>query len=522
MDTTTEQQNNKRIAKNTLLLYFRLFITMAVSLYTSRVVLQALGVEDFGIYNVVGGVVVLFSFFNVSMSSATQRFLNFYLGKNNDEMVEKTFSTAMSFHIVVSIFMVLLAETIGYWFLNYKLNIPTLRLHSANIVYQFSIISAVFGILQVPYNASVIAHEKMSFYAFLGILEAILKLVIVLTFSIGEFDKLEQYGFLIAIMNFILLAIRYVYCKKEFGSLSAYRPLIDKRLIREMVGFFGWSLFGSVANVGKKQGLNMVINIFCGVGINAAVGIADKVSVIVYQFVSSFQTAFQPQIVKSFSSNDFKYFHSLIIRGAKFSYYLLFFIFLPFVLNLDFILKLWLVEVPDYTKIFCFWFMIHCLIDALSGSLWMSIQATGVIRNYQIIVSTIILLTLPFSIIALRLGAGPESAAIIYAMVNLLSFVWRIFYVQNKIKLSAITYLKKVVSPVFLTTILAIIVPVCLKKLVLNPSNVWINFLVLMTTSILCVAGSIYFIGLSKGERTFVKEVVLKKVFKQGAKCNPS
>ena len=513
-----EQQNNKRIAKNTLMIYIRLAIVMLVQLYTSRVVLQLLGVEDFGIYNVVGGIVVLFSFFNVSMSSATQRFLNYYLGKNDTEMVKKTFSTSMSFHIVISFLMVILAESIGYWFLNHKLNIPALRLHSANIIYQFSIVSTILGVLQVPYSASVIAHEKMSFFAILGILEAILRLFIVFTLSLGEFDKLVQYGFLVAIMNFILLAIRYYYCKKEFGPLSTYQPSIDKILIKKMIGFFGWSLFGSVANIGKKQGLNMVINIFCGVGVNAAVGIADKVSMIVYQFVSSFQTAFQPQIVKSYSSNDFDYFHSLIIRGAKFSYYLLFLIFLPLVFNLDFVLKLWLVNVPQYTEIFCFWFLIYCLVDALSGSLWMSVQATGVIRNYQIIVSSIILLTLPFSILALHLGAGPESAAIVYAMVNLVSFIWRILYLQNKIQLSAFIYLKKVILPVFLTTILSIIVPFCLKNLILNPSNTWFNFFILTSISILCVAGSVYFIGLTKGEKAFVKEIASKKLFERRAK----
>lgn len=509
-------ENNKRIAKNTIMIYIRMALVMLVQLYTSRVVLRLLGVDDFGIYNVVGGIVVLFSFFNVSMSSATQRFLNFYLGKNDIEMARKTFSTSMSFHIVISFLMVILAETVGYWFLNYKLNIPALRLHSANIVYQFSIVSTILGVLQVPYNASVIAHEKMSFFAILGILEALLRLLVVFTLSVGEFDKLVQYGLLIAVMNFVLLAVRYVYCKREFGLLSTYWLCVDKNLIKKMVGFFGWSLFGSVANIGKKQGLNMVINIFCGVGVNAAVGIADKVSVIVYQFVSSFQTAFQPQIVKSYSSNDFDYFHSLIIRGAKFSYYLLFLIFLPLVFNLEFVLKLWLVNVPQYTEVFCFWFLIYCLVDALSGSLWMSIQATGVIRNYQIIVSSIILLTLPISILALQWGAGPQSAAVVYAMVNLLSFIWRIFYLQNKIKLPAFTYIKKVVFPVFGTTFLSVVLPICLKKLILNPSDVWVNFFVLTTVSVLCVTCSVYFVGLTEGERKFIKGVVLKKIFSRG------
>ena len=301
---STVSENNKRIAKNTLMLYVKMGVMMLVQLYTSRVVLQTLGVDDFGIYNVVGGVVVLFSFLNAAMSSATQRFLNFELGKGDLVQVGRVFSMSLTVHFCIAGLVLLLAETVGLWFLNSELNIPAERMVAANWVYQFSVATTLLGILLVPYNATIIAHERMGFYAWTSIVKAVLLLVIVYFLSIGEVDKLILYAGLVFAVNALMQGVYIVYCRRAFSKTALYRPFFDRELFRRLISFSGWSLFGGVADMCNSQGINMVMNIFCGVAVNAAMGIANQVNAAVYQFVSNFQIAFNPQLVKSYAANE--------------------------------------------------------------------------------------------------------------------------------------------------------------------------------------------------------------------------
>ena len=312
--------NNKHIAKNTLMLYFRMILTMLVSLYTSRIVLNTLGVEDYGIYNIVGGVVILFSFFNNAMSNATQRFLSFELGQNNSVQLKRTFSMIINVHIGIAFLIFLLAETVGLWFLNTHINIPTERMKAANWVYQFSIFTFLINIIRVPYHATIVAYEKMSFYAYLSIIEVLLKLGVVFLIQISPLDKLIFYGFLIFVVSVLILLVYKIYCNKNFDAAN-YNFFWDTKLFKTLISFSGWSLFGSAANVSSKQGTDILLNIFYGVMVNAAMGIANQVNNAVNGFVQNFQTAFKPQIVKSYAANETDYLIRLIFQTSKFSFF---------------------------------------------------------------------------------------------------------------------------------------------------------------------------------------------------------
>ena len=346
-------ENNKRIFKNTMMLYCRMLLMLFVSLYTSRITLSTLGIENFGIYNVVGGVVVLFSFLSSAMSSATQRFLNFELGKSDGQRVRQVFGMSLVVHAVIAIIVLFLAETIGLWFLNNKLNIPDSRMVAANWVYQLSIFGTIVGILRVPYNATIIAHERMSYYAYLGIAEAILKLVVVFTLTLVSVDKLILFAILLQSVSLLLLFVNVTYCVRKFNS--AWPVFVkDRALFCDLISFSGWSLFGAVANVSRDQGVNVILNLFYGVTANAAMGVANQVNGAVYQFVSNFQVAFSPQIVKSYSAGERGYFNSLVFNASKYSFFLMWFLSLPVLVNTDFILNLWLKNPPEYASEFVF------------------------------------------------------------------------------------------------------------------------------------------------------------------------
>lgn len=450
----SEENTTKRIAKNTLMLYFRQILIMIVSLYTVRVVLNTLGAEDYGIYNVVAGVVVLFSFVNNAMATATQRFLNFNLGKNDTEKTQQTYSASLLIHIGIALIFVVLAETIGLWFVNTKLNIPLER-HSAAIwCYQFSIITTVFNILRVPYNAVIIAYEKMSFFAWVSIVEAVLKLLVVYLLIISPLDKLVAYVILLTLVSIIVLFCYKIYCNKKF-EIAHYKRITDYSLVKEILGFSGWSLFGATANVANNQGTNIVLNMFTNVTVNAAMGIANQVNSAVYSFVSNFQTAFKPQLVKSYAAEKKEEFNSLIIRSAKFSFYLLWIIVLPLTLNLDFVLQIWLKNVPDFSIGFIKLILIYSLFESINGPLFLAVQATGKIKKYQIIVSCLIFSNLPFSIIAFFLGANPYCVLIIRIILECFITIFRLLYLNKTQKFSIGSYLKNVMIPVLVVMIVS-------------------------------------------------------------------
>ncbi|MBE0676761.1 MAG: lipopolysaccharide biosynthesis protein [Bacteroidales bacterium] len=489
------------------MLYIRMLVTMAISLFTSRVVLQALGEEDFGVYSIVGGVVMLFSFLNTAITSATQRFLNFELGKGNLDEVNRVFSMSMTVHISISVLLILLGETVGLWFVNTQLNIPIERMTAANWVYQFSLFTYVIHILRIPYNASIIAYERMSFYAYISITEAFLKLLGVFLLLYLEWDKLILYGLIILVVTLTILFIFKVYCIKSFTT-SRYDPFWNVSLYKRLLSFSGWSMFGGLANVGANYGLNVLLNIFWGVTVNAAMGIANQVSNAVYGFVSNFQTAFNPQIVKSYASNDHNYLFSLIFQASKFSYYLLFLLSLPVIINTEFILGKWLTIVPDHTAAFCKLMLVFLLIDAISAPLWMAVQATGRIRNYQLMIGSLILLNLPLAYLVLKLRFPPESVLFVRVSINLLAFFIRISYLKPRINFPVGRYIREVVLLVCLVSIMSIPLPLIVKSYL----NDWAGFLVSTITALASIGASVYFVGLTKNEKKYLVSLVFRKI----------
>ena len=338
-----------KIVKNTVILYVRMFFTMLVSLYTTRVVLTTLGIEDYGIYNIIGGIIIMFSFINNAMTIATQRFLAYELGLQDFEKLKKTFSMSMTAHISIALLIIILSETVGLWFVNNQLNIPGNRMYAANWVYQFTILTFTLNVLQVPYNASVIAHEKMTFYAYLSVIEVSLKLIIVFLLQYGGFDILIFYSILVSCVSIIILLTYKTYCTKKFESCN-YHFFWDSEMYKKLLSFLSWSLLGNVSLISAYQGVNIMLNIFIGVTINAAMGIANQVTAALNGFVGNFQTAFKPQIIKSFASGDHEYLMKLIFSTSKISFFLLFILAAPIIFNMDIILDLWLKNVPEYAK----------------------------------------------------------------------------------------------------------------------------------------------------------------------------
>ena len=344
-------ENNKRIAKNTLLLYGRMLLTMAISLYTSRVILKVLGVEDFGIYNVVGGIISMFAFINGGMVAATQRYITFEIGSGNTNQLKKVFSTSLQIHAIISVIIIILGETVGLWFLLEKLVIPESRMSAAIWVYQLSIVACIVNIMSIPYNADIIAHEKMSAFAYISIVEVVLKLLIVYMLVFSPLDKLIVYAVLLLVVQIAIRLIYTTYCKKHFEETS-YSKCCDKSLVKEMASFAGWSFWGSLAGILYTQGLNMMLNIFFGPVVNAARAIAVQVQSAVQQFVTNFQMAINPQITKSYAKGDLNQMHNLMFRSARFSFLLLLLITLPVLLETNFLLTVWLKTVPENTFIF--------------------------------------------------------------------------------------------------------------------------------------------------------------------------
>lgn len=376
---------------------------MAVSLYTSRVVLNALGVEDFGIYNVVGGVVAMFSVLSGSLSTAISRFITYELGKGNKENLNKIFSSAVTIQFGLAGIIILLAETIGIWFLNIKMNIPEVRMEAANWVFQFSIITFAINLISVPYNASIIAHEKMSAFAYISILEAVGKLTIAYLITISPIDKLIFYAILMCVVALIVRLTYGNYCKRHFSECT-YHFSWDKLLLKQMFGFAGWNFIGASSAILRDQGGNVVINLFCGPTVNAARGIAFQVNNAVNQFVTNFMTALNPQITKSYASGDKEYMMTLIFQGARLSFYMLFLLSLPILVNTHYILTLWLKIVPEHAVLFVQLILIFALSESISQPLITAMLATGKIRNYQIIVGGLQMMNLPVSYILLQIG----------------------------------------------------------------------------------------------------------------------
>lgn len=508
MGNTTE--NNKRIAKNTLLLYFRMLFTMAVSLYTSRVVLNTLGVEDFGIYNVVGGVVAMFGFLNSAMSSSTQRYITFELGKNNFEQLKKVFNTSVSIHAFISIVILILAETIGLWFLYNKMTIPMERMDAALWVYQGAIVSTIVVIMSVPYNATIIAHEKMSAFAYISVLEVVLKLLIVYLLLIGNFDKLKLYAVLMCSIQFLIRLIYGNYCKRHFTE-TKYKFYKDWKLFKEMLGFAGWNLWGSCAWMAFTQGVNILLNIFFGPTVNAARGLVIQIQNAVTQFSQNFQMALNPQITKSYATEDFSYMHKLIFRSSKFTFILLLLLTLPIQMETKTILTIWLKTVPEHTVEFLHIILCTAIIDAIANPLMVSAAATGKVKLYQSVIGGILLSILPISYIALKLGKDSESVFIIHLVVSIIAFVVRLFIIRPMINLKISQYFKTVIVKCMLVTGISLILPLIFNDIL---ENSLINCLLECIICITSVILSAYYFGLDNTERSFINQKIASVIKK--------
>lgn len=507
----TTSQNNRRIAKNTLMLYFRMILTMLVSLYTSRVILNTLGVDDFGIYNVVGGVVSMFAFLNSAMSSATQRFLSYEIGKGDLIQLRKTFNATKVIHFGIAFFIFILAETIGLWFVKTYLVIPVERMDAAIWVYHFSVLSFMVSIIQVPYNATIIAHERMNVYAYMSILEVSLKLLIVFLLVGISFDKLKLYGMLYFGVVFIIAAIYRIYTRRNFEE-SKFEAVKDKKLYKTLISYSGWNLFGNIAAVAKGQGVNILLNLFYGPVVNAARGISTQVQSAVQGFVTNFQMAVNPQIIKSYAADEKRYMTSLIIRSSKFSFYLLFLLSLPIILEIDQILKLWLKIVPDYAPIFTVLFMVVILIDSVSGPLMTAIQATGKIKVYQVVVGSLFISILPLSYLFLKLGYSPEITLYINIVISIIALSFRLFLVWKLLNFPIKVFIKEIILKNILIVLLSLSLPFFVKSLM--DSNI-LRLIVVVFISLIWNATIIYVIGLLKSEKAIVLSGINKIIQKK-------
>ena len=508
MDTNQDTSaNNKRIAKNTLLLYGRMLLMMIISLYTSRVIINALGIQDYGIYGVVGGVVALFTIISGSLSAAISRFITVELAKGDMENLKKVFCASVSVQVILIIIITLLLETIGVWFLNNKMVIPSDRIAAANWVFQFSVITFALNLICVPYSAAIIAHEKMSAFAYISIIDAVARLAISFVILLNPFDRLVYYGLLILIVGVIQRFIYTVYCKKHFEECH-FKFIFDKPIVKEMFGFAGWNFIGASSAVLRDQGGNMIINLFCGPAVNAARGVAMSVHNAVNSFVSNFQVALNPQITKTYASGDYEYMFKLIFQGTRLSYYILLILALPIIFTAPYLLQLWLGLVPEHATRFTQLILIYSLSEALSGPLITVMLATGKIRNYQLIVGGCQLLNLPAYYLFLKQGFPVESVFIVMIAISIISEFARLFMLRNMIQLSIRAFLKDVYFNVIYVSLLSALIPFLLKQF-FGVESIQ-AFIIIVVLTVLCTVAIIYFVGCNKHERKLVKAVISK------------
>ena len=499
--------NTTRIAKNTLLLYFRMLLTMGVTLYTSRVVLDVLGVEDYGIYNVVGGVVAMFGILSGSLSSAISRFITFELGKGNIDKLKRIFCTSVNIQVILIAIITILMETIGIWFLNNKMVIPEERLVAANWVFQFSVVTFALNLLSVPYNAVIIAHEKMSAFAYISIIDCTLKLIVAFIIAYNPFDKLVYYGLLIMVVGLTNRMMYAIYSKRHFEE-ATYQMIFDKGLMKEMFGFAGWNFIGSSSALLRDQGGNILLNLFFGPTVNAARGIAMQVSTAAHSFVSSFTTAVNPQITKSYASGEWDYMMKLVFQSAKFSFFILLFLVLPIFVCAPYVLELWLKDVPDHSVTFVRLILVFTLNESLAIPLRTLSHATGKIRNFQLVVGGVQMLNFPISYICLRLGAQPDCIFIVAIAISVLCEISRLVMLKKMVGLPMGRFLKDIYLESIIVAIVSALIPWFIRN---NFSQNFVSFIILSLISVLCVAVVSYTIGCTKADRATIR-MSIKKV----------
>lgn len=502
------QSSNKTIAKNTLFLFFRTLLIMGISLYTSRVVLTVLGVEDFGIYNVVGGIVSMLSFLNSAMVQASQRYLNFAQGTGDPENQRKVFSTSILIHATIAVVVVLLLETIGYWYVNNRVVLSPDRLQAANYVYQFSILIFLCRILVVPYNASVIAHEKMDVYAYISITDYVLQLFFVFLLKMVLYDKLITYGIMMLTVSCCHYLFYYLYTRRQFTECS-FRWKQDWNLYREMFSFASWAFLGGAGYVSRNQGVNLVINVFCGPAVNASRGVAYQVSTAVQTLISSFQQSMNPQITKRYAAGEIDSMMALVRAGSKYSFLLLLVCFTPILIRPNYILGLWLVNVPEYADGFLIMAIVMALITSMGGPLNTAMQSTGNIKVFQIVVSIIMLLDIPLAYYLLTLKIEPYLVTSVSIFTSVLCLFAKLLILRRDITYNLLRFLISVVFRNLMVATIVIALFLQIEKLI---PQTFLGLIILCFTSVFLNGIIIYVMGFEKFERVLLTSLVRQSI----------
>lgn len=498
----------KRIFKNTLFLYGRTFLTMIISLYTSRINLEALGIADYGVYNVVGGFIALFAIITGPFTGAFSRYLSFAVGKGDTDYSTRLFSSILNFQIVFSLVIIMLAEPVGIWFLNNKMEIPSESLTAANWVLQCSILTFALGMVNLPYSCSMVAHERMNIYAVMGIIDAALRLGLCFFLLVTPINRLITYA-VGQLGIYILMRVIYgVYCTRKFAECK-YRPLIDKKLIKEIAGFVGWTFLGSMTFLLNTQGVTILMNLYFGVIVNGAKAIATQVEGAVRSLVSNFTVAFSPQITKSYAEGNKEYMFSVMRRGTKFSVFLMLFFLIPLEFEADMVLKIWLGEFPEWSANFLRLTLICSTINSLGDPFYQGIMAHGNIRNYQIVVTLVGSLVFPLTWLSYRLWGDPAMFYVLYIIIYFILIWIRSYYANKLLGFSLSDFIKTVFIPIVRCISLAFLVPLFIF---LFMSDGWLRLIVLTIASIIWTSITVLFLGMTKHEREVIINAIKKRL----------
>lgn len=493
----TSHINNKRIAKNTALLYVRTLIVMLITLYTSRVILKTLGVEDYGVYQVVGGMVAMFSVISNSLSQAISRYITYELGRGDREHLMLIFTTSVIIQLVISAIVFVIAEVVGVWFMETHMQIPEGRMTAAYWVLHCTLISFVFSLMSVPYNACIIAHEHMKTFAYVSLIDALMKLGIIYLIAISPVDRLVAYSVLMAVLSVVIRIIYARYCHKHFDETRG-KMIFDKKIFKEMLGFAGWNFLSGSPGIINNQGVNMLVNVYFGVTVNAARGIATQVEGAVMKFVRDFTVAVNPQITKSYATGDFTGMYRLVCRGAKFAYFLMLLMSLPLILEADTILHLWLTEVPEHAVSLARLSLILGLFDSIASSSYTGCIATGKIKKYAMIITPIAILEFPLAWIAFKMGGAVETSYYTYIVVKFGLLLARAYLLNDLVGLPVSMFVKSTLLPVFLTTIISVIPMVLIVNLV---ASGYVRLAISLIVGLSMTGLTILYVGMTSGER---------------------
>ena len=499
-------QNSERVAKNTGFMFIRMLVVVGVGLFTSREVLRVLGVEDFGIYNLVGTIVVMFTFLQTALNNATSRFITYDLGTGNTSNLSKTFSMSMNIEVILAGIIIILSEIVGGWFIQYKLHIPEGRLIAAKWVFQISLFNFAINIIRTPFNSLIIAHEHMNYYALTSVIEAVFKLVIVYLLIIIASDKLILYAFLQMCVTIIIFVWMILYCKHHFKECK-YTKYWNKSLLKKLVNYSGWSLIVNMIDIAVNQSISIFFNIFYGVAANAAYGVSNQVNTQLNYFISNFSQSYTPQIIKSYAAKKLDYFMKIIYSTSKLTFFLYFAVAFPIMINIKFILKVWLVNPPKMADLFLCLMVGYYIFDSFSTPLWNAVHATGNLKVHQILMGSIKILNIPISYILLKHNFPIYTVLVVFVTLNAVCSIVRIIYLRTLIKLNTIEYFKKVIWQMVKIVIISIPLPL---TIIFFSNNRMLNFFTTSALFYLIYLPSIYYLALNVKEKELVNDIIRK------------